>query len=76
MIFEGPENGLQAYRATDGERLEPLPPLPADLEPGTPHQAVLPGDGTVNLLYVHRDGRIHHLVAASPGLGEWKGTQL
>ncbi|KDB28230.1 hypothetical protein H109_00013 [Trichophyton interdigitale MR816] len=71
VIFEGPGSGLQAYRATDGEKFEALGPLPADLEPGTPHQALLLEDGTVHLLYVHRDKRIHHLAAKSPGLGEW-----
>lgn len=75
MIFEGPENGLQAYRVTDGEKFETLPPLPADLEPGTPHQAILLGDDTLHLLYVHRDRRIHHLVTESPGLREWKGIK-
>ncbi|EGD87059.1 hypothetical protein H112_05581 [Trichophyton rubrum D6] len=74
VIFEGPENGLRAYRVTEGDKFETLPPLSANLEPGTPHQAVLLGDDTLHLLYVHRDRRIHHLVAESPGLREWKDT--
>ncbi|KAK2882526.1 hypothetical protein FQN49_000252 [Arthroderma sp. PD_2] len=72
VILEGPEKSLRAYRTTGEEKLESLPPIPAGLEPGTPHQAVLSGDNAVNLLYVHCDGYIYHLVAEGPEFGEWK----